>query len=204
MLDDLGLSEWKESLIPVLNEFVEAKKGNVNLNFWKDIYKDSKVYNEFYVSGWIIKFFPYNKFKVFADEKGFMSDEGTRYEWVYKKNEFLKDNDFYFSTLSTDNFPTGISQIDITWKDDLNDTIIPIEIYAGFFGISQNKGKSLEPVIGWAGCYKSNELPENQSFDQDYVEQEHPNKFWSTKIIKEITDSAIYNPKVNATQTEGF
>jgi hypothetical protein len=156
MLDKIGLSKWKESLKPIINEFINVYRGKINKEFWKSIYKYKDEYSESYLSGWIVKLFPYLKkidSKSVYDQKigSFKSEE------KYVPNEFLDGNKYLKSKLTTDNFPSGMAQIDVLWNNFFKETSSKIEVYAGFFAIKQYSDKSLEPFISWAICDKKAE-----------------------------------------------
>lgn len=60
-LEKYGLKWWTDELIPVLDEFVNASTGTVNIDFWKGIYAkfDGAYMMDPSISGWILVFFPY-------------------------------------------------------------------------------------------------------------------------------------------------
>lgn len=58
-LDKLGLTWWGKELRPIIKEFINVFDDKINVSFWDSIYKDAAEYGAFYISGWIIKFFPY-------------------------------------------------------------------------------------------------------------------------------------------------
>jgi hypothetical protein len=194
ILKKLGLTEWAENLKPVINEFILASKGKINTEFWKDIYKNATEYNAFYISGWIIKLFPYIKELelegVFDEKTGL-----TRVGEILKPNPFIDGDRYLLSTLSTDNFPSGISKINVIWNNYYKNESKMIEVYGGFFGIKQFDDKSIEPFISWAICDEkagavAQDLPENA-----WLDLKHEPDSWSPHIASEIIDSAIYDIK---------
>lgn len=196
-LDIFGLSEWKENLKPIIQEFIATYDGNVNSVFWKDIYKNAKEYNGFYISGWIIKFFPYIKVKdSYNYETDFENNRGYRAGISYKSNPFLNGSDYLMSTLSTNHFPAGHSEIDLKWHDYITGNTIDMGIKGGFFGMEQFADKSLKPFIGWVVIEKDAKplTYENLAYYRDDLE--HTNGTWSPKIIKKLQDSAIYHDKL--------
>lgn len=122
------LEWWISELEPLLEEFVKASKGEVNKEFWRNIFKyhSEKVYGApNVIDGWIIKFFPY-------DKKG-------------KRNSLKQLN-------GSKNLPDEIVKVDLKFMELYNDTIIetPLEIWAGFIGVQQNNDNfALRPQIGW-------------------------------------------------------
>ena len=57
------LGWWTDALAPILNQFTEASKGNVDTEFWQDIYQlnDGGMMcgSAPFITGWIVNFFPY-------------------------------------------------------------------------------------------------------------------------------------------------
>ncbi|NOQ76005.1 MAG: DUF4419 domain-containing protein [Crocinitomix sp.] len=195
-LDSFGLTEWKENLKPIIQEFIASYDGKVNLPFWKDIYKNAVEYNGFYISGWIIKFFPYIKIKDSYDyETDFVSDMGYRAGISYKANPYLNGTDYLMSTLSTQHFPAGVSKIDLEWRDYFSNKTTEMLINGGFFGMEQFEDKSLKPFIAWVVTEK-NAKPlnyENLAYQRDTMP--HTLGHWSPKVIEKLQDSAVYNFK---------
>jgi len=194
MLDLIGLSYWRKNLEPIILQFIKASKDDPDPEFWKSIYKNASEYNAFYISGWIIKFFPYVKT---LDTIGVYDEthEATKISELLKKNEFLDDNDYMLSTLSTDNFPSGLAKISIEWNNYFKRETKNIEVYSGFMGIKQYEDKSLEPMISWAICDENAKKPEHKLVKNINRNLNHKPDYWSPHIAKRVTDSAIYDIK---------
>ncbi|TSE04121.1 DUF4419 domain-containing protein [Aquimarina algiphila] len=202
-LKGYGLDDWIDQLKPVLQEFENASKGEINTVFWKDIYKNASEYGAFYISGWIVKFFPYIK-TLESDVTGSYDPETgmTKVKEVYIKNPFYKDNDYLMSTLSTDDFPSGFSQIDILWNDYFNDKTIDIEVYAGFLGISQSSDISLKPYITYAICKKDASIIETETVYNSGGTSHDSYEYWipypvENKLIKQLSVYDIKKHKTN-------
>lgn len=120
------LAWWVSELDPVLKEFVNASKGEVNTRFWRSMFKlhkGDKCGDTEYADGWIIKFFPY-------DKKG-------------KRNSFRRLN------LSEDQ-PDEIVKVDLKSINALTGDTTFLELWSGFVGLEQNKENyALTPKIGW-------------------------------------------------------
>jgi len=123
------LGWWIDEIEPLLEEFINASKGNIDRKFWRNMFKyhSQKEYGApEIIDGWIVKLFPYDK-------------EGKRNnlkEIVNKKN----------------NLPNEIVKVDFQYiKVDGNKTEnTPLELWAGFVGLEQNHNSySLKPQIGW-------------------------------------------------------
>jgi len=56
------LDWWIDELVPVLQQFIRAKKGDIDVEFWKNMIKEKqgRTYDPGFISGWIVKFFPYD------------------------------------------------------------------------------------------------------------------------------------------------
>ena len=58
-LAQFDLQWWIDPLKIILDQFVAAKEGHVNKDFWSSIYKVRHGSGDPYISGWIIGLFPY-------------------------------------------------------------------------------------------------------------------------------------------------
>lgn len=155
MLDKIGLSKWKESLKPIINEFINVYSGKINKKFWKSIYKfKEEEYSENQLSGWIVKLFPYLK-KVDGEGVYDKNQDLYKSEEKYVPNQFLEGDKYLHAKLTTDDFPSGMAQIDVLWNNYFKNVSSKIEVYAGFFAIKQYSDKTLEPFISWAICDKN-------------------------------------------------
>ena len=132
--DEYELEWWTSSLIPILQQFVDASKGNIDKEFWQGIYKyipDMESGEVPKINGWIINFFPYipagNDFK--------------KNPYVGKKDISNKDG------LTVGDLPEGYSQVDFLWK--YLGTEYNMQFIAGFLGIIQDDEGNLIPEISW-------------------------------------------------------
>jgi len=203
-LDCIGLSNWKTNLIPIIKEFLLASKGSINKEFWQEIYKNASEYNAFYISGWIIKLFPYIKELDASTSSYDNKRDETRMSEVFKTNLFMDGDNYLLSTLSTDNFPSGVSKIKVIWNNYLKGTEKNMEVYSGFFGIRQYDDKSLMPLVSWAICdEKSKAIHHNVSINEALKIVHHP-EYWSPNFLTNITDSAIYDIKQFKSQSQSL
>ena len=135
-LGQYGLSEWTQSLEPILNEFIKTAEGKPNQRFWQEMVKKQRV-DEFAsarpcsadkpteLDGWILKFFP--------TEAGYTLDRVP-----YTKSmpaEFVRVEFKY-------------RVIDPITGATLSET--PMELMSGFVGaLDDEKNNMLTPQIGW-------------------------------------------------------
>lgn len=135
-LGQYGLSEWTQTLEPILNEFIKTAEGKPNQRFWQEMVKRQRV-DEFAsarpcsadkpteLDGWILKFFP--------TEAGYTLDRVP-----YTKSmpaEFVRVEFKY-------------RVIDPITGATLSET--PMELMSGFIGaLDDEKNNMLTPQIGW-------------------------------------------------------
>lgn len=126
-LAKFDLEWWTNELKPLLQEFVKASNGQIDQPFWQNMFKyhTQKTYGApNVIDGWIVTFFPY-------DKNG-------------KRNNLKELH-------GANMLPEEIVKVDLNYIDngdkDLN---IPLELWAGFIGLEQNKKDyTLTPKIGW-------------------------------------------------------
>jgi len=193
-LNKIGLSDWREELEPIIKEFINVFDNQINSEFWGNIYKNMMNYNEFYISGWVIKFFPY--LEGMTGEPTLDEEEGYFfYEKKFRENKFIKGDKYLLSTLSTNDFPSGIVDINLTWNNFFNNTSKKLNIYSGFFAIKQYTDKSLEPLISWAVGEDSAKKVSHDINIEFFPKLNDNDDYWSPYIVEKILNPAIYNPK---------
>lgn len=194
-LEKIGLGDWAQSLRPVIREFIAVFDGKVNKPFWQDMYKNLEEYGNLYISGWIIKFFPYLKS---LDLKTGVYDENTnesRVEEVFIKNEFIRGDLYLQSTLTTEDFPSGISKIEVKFKNYFRNTTRDIEVYSGFFAIRQYDDKTVQPVIAWAVCDKKGSRPGEKLKYEAPASQKHAMNTWTPHVYQTDKIAPVYDIK---------
>ena len=131
-LAQYDLDWWIKALKPVLDQFVEAASGKVDVEFWNDMYKRNGASGGPYITGWIITLFPY------------LSQGRRRNPYLEKWNE-----EMIFGGVKTSSFPRGVVYTPFKWVYLGED--IPMHFYAGFTSVSQDPHTlALRPEIGWA------------------------------------------------------
>ncbi|MBR0502001.1 MAG: DUF4419 domain-containing protein [Paludibacteraceae bacterium] len=130
ILDTLEMTEWKESLLPILDEFIEASQGRANKTFWMNIFKTEGEYETYAVTGWILKLFPY----IDSD----------------KPNPYLNKRVAASDNLTTDRFPNSILSVPFVWHNAFEDRTDSLYFWSGILGAKQYGDKTLEPFISWA------------------------------------------------------
>ena len=136
------LNWWVDDLVPILNEFINASKGNVNKVFWRNIVKKDRP--EKFVGGgcswdrpteldgWFLKFMPY-------DKKGKRTPQKVTYNY--------KD------------MPSQVINVDFIYKNLDTGTTTPMEMLCGLVGIEIDTiTNAMRPKLGWMVCEKNKQL----------------------------------------------
>ena len=135
-LGQYGLSEWTQSLEPILNEFIKTAEGKPNQRFWQEMVKKQRVDGLATVrpcsgdrptmlDGWILKFFP--------------TEHGNTLDMVPH----------------TKSMPAEFVRVDFKYRiiEPLSGAIMsetPMELMSGFIGaLDDEKANMLIPQIGW-------------------------------------------------------
>ncbi len=134
-LNQYGMGEWTARMIPLLDEFVMAAKGEPNQAFWQDMVKKQRVKRlhkprpcslemPTQLDGWFLTFF--------------LDEEGRPFETVG-----------YTRAMDDEMVYVGFKyQVENNAGEVLNET--SMELWAGFVGIKEDaRTKALEPQIGW-------------------------------------------------------
>jgi hypothetical protein len=130
-----NLRWWSDQLEPILKQFIYAVEGRVDREFWSNIYKQEDGSGGPYITGWILKLFPY-----IGDAKN-----PTRNPYVERDPE----PDKWMQGLTMRAFPSGLSSAAVKCNDGVE--AWDVSFIAGFFGISQDtKTAALRPEISWA------------------------------------------------------
>ncbi len=189
-IDELGMTEWAEELRKLIRKFTDVYDGNIDLNFWQDIYKDHDEYGGSYVSGWFIKLFPYLEGTGEPepnDSKGVYFH--SRAPKIYVKNQFLEGDRYLISRLTTKDFPSGMTEIDVHW--DNYGKKHEMKVHAGFYGMKQYDDLTLEPAIAWAVRDK-NGSEVNHDYEWNEVQTEHRRVYWSPRADYDLISEAYF------------
>ena len=125
------LDDWIDRLSPILDKIIEARKGEIDENFWKTMIRikdDRGFYDPVYVNGWFMNFFQYD-------------ESGTKLNGIILSRNKLPSEMLvvpFKLYLAFDN-TEDISSL----------TPIECEFLAGFVGMTQTENMSMKPKIGW-------------------------------------------------------
>lgn len=130
-----GLSDWTDSLEPILEQFVLASEGKPNQKFWQSIVKKTPVDRlrgggcssdlPTKIDGWLLKFFP--------DKAGITPDKA-----------------FHTSRMPSERVCVGFTHRVLSTTDGSVVSEQPMEFIAGFIGAQEDTtANMLTPKIGW-------------------------------------------------------
>ncbi|CAL8089663.1 unnamed protein product [Orchesella dallaii] len=143
-LKEYKLVKWYDLLEPVMKQFVNAKRGTVDLDFWQRIcHYESGGSGPDYLSGWITVFCVF-------DQDGNLQASLTKWPRI-----------------ESDDVPTGIVEVNIKIND--NGAEYNSVMFAGHVASEvKDDGCTLQPTLGWAMTLKSDE-PETVDVDYDMM-----------------------------------
>lgn len=130
-LSKYELTWWTDELTPILHQMTETSKGNPDLEFWNNMYKEREedvvCASITYMNGWMLKLFPY----INAERNPYIGGGKPDFD---VKPEGLGD---------------GKSKVEFLLDDNGNK--MKMEFMAGFVGVQQDpKTLALRPEITWA------------------------------------------------------
>ncbi|QQS04941.1 MAG: DUF4419 domain-containing protein [Fibrobacterota bacterium] len=130
-LGRLGLSEWTDSLAPLLNEFVDASKGHPDISFWKGFVRRSSNMGcdpIYHVDGWISRLFPFEKYE----------------DRIIRRTSLVEPLDLRFT-------PAGVGSIDFKLAFPDGGGVRNFSVASGLVGVGQDTAtRVLWPEMGWA------------------------------------------------------
>ena len=134
---EFDLNWWIDKLEPVIDQFISAFEGNIDQNFWESLYKHvDHGSGGPHITGWINTLFPY----IIKHDQTIIKNYDMTGQ--YEKKEINK------YSMSTANFPSGLSKVPFVWEHYEND--INMNFIAGHIGYVQEADLSLKSIIGWA------------------------------------------------------
>ena len=149
-LSKYNLEWWISELTPILDEFIKAKKGEINRQFWLDMirFKDPNgLYDPGYIDGWICKFFPYDKF---GEKRHF----GAILETRYGIDRIFGERSVPSEILNT---PFILEILGLGDPIDIN-----CQLDSGFIGLQETRYApgvyNVKPIIGWGLIYNAPQI----------------------------------------------
>ncbi|WP_437312007.1 DUF4419 domain-containing protein [Sorangium sp. So ce388] len=154
-LSEYDLSWWTEALLPVVDRFIDAFDGRIDVAFWRSLFKLLDGSGGPFITGWINVFFPYlDIYGDLARNRAIHKDLAFMHLEAGEREGGSDDLEEYFDSLDRNSMkegdaPSGLSAVSFTWDYYLQQ--LPMEFLGGFLGIAQDEGTlALRPAIGWA------------------------------------------------------
>jgi hypothetical protein len=130
--DDDHLKTWLAELEPIVEEFARAADGKPDLDFWRSLYKEGGGSGGPYITGHVLKFYPY------------LTSHGN----VLRPNVFPKEdpNRWGGGGLTFGAFPKSFSPVDVKWER--LGAEMDMVFQGGLVGVTYDEGV-VRPTVGW-------------------------------------------------------
>lgn len=133
-----GLDWWLDHLLPILDQFVAASKGEVDREFWQSLFNNYNMCGQECFEGWITSLFPY----ITREPDG----SGRR---PVSRNEAFDYQGAGRLAFSEQNFAFGPGRVPFMWE--YLGRRIDMELIGGLVGVRQDTDTgALSPEVGWA------------------------------------------------------
>lgn len=155
---------WTDELVPTLDQIAENAAGEDNPQLWENIYKRVDGSGGPFLSGWILKFFPYlGKNKPTLNPM--FLDADSQQEWLVQTSrrgnssygnrsgvvdeEIQRKESSAVYHITTESLPSSLCKVPFIWQY-VGETY-KMEFLAGFTGFTQDsESLHVRPKIGWA------------------------------------------------------
>lgn len=166
-LGEFGVKPWTDRLDPILEQFVNASDGNVDLRFWQDMaLRDRPEELRLHggcgpaslFNGWFLEFFPFDK-------------NGIRPAQVTYRT-----------------MPSEMCQTPFILNDvDVDGTVLkstPMKLMAGIAALKQDSvTKALEPVIGWIVMKDSKSVRNHAAQTESQSGSDISPEYWGQRVL---------------------
>jgi hypothetical protein len=144
-LSVFGLERWRESLVPVVDEFVQAAAGVVNTGFWQRIYNPADAYGGEVITGWVARLYPYLKGDGTVDRPNPLLELP-----IDEPRELTSDRMGYTGPgIRSDSVPATLSRVTVNVNDRAEGDNHTVALHAGLVAVAQDRDGALRPVAGW-------------------------------------------------------
>lgn len=126
LLRGYDADEWVDEIDEIVGRFVDASRGEVDREWWKQIYKLNKRYGGEDLEGWLGAFFPYLR-----DDR-----------WYFTRRREKGD------VFTTDSVPPGVSDVAVKFIAPVRKE--SLRVIGGFVGVEYFGAAGVMPKIGWA------------------------------------------------------
>ncbi|KAF0693359.1 Aste57867_15674 [Aphanomyces stellatus] len=147
---EFGLGEWVVMLASILDEFIDAAKGNVDTGFWQRICHEKEGGSgPSYLSGWITAFCVFNEDGKWQGSVRAIDVDGDMFESEYP-------------IVDMDDIPRGYLTVDVKIND--NGVTYDALMFAGYMAFQvKDDRREIAPHLGWALALKNGEWRKTDS-----------------------------------------
>ncbi|MEV0272361.1 DUF4419 domain-containing protein [Hamadaea sp. NPDC050747] len=140
-----GLADWCRSLAAILDQFVRAAAGDVDLAFWQRIYNPVDAYGGKLITGWVARFYPY----LSADGAQNLPNELLQLP-IDEPRDLTADGRSYRGPgIRSSMVPAVLSRASIKINDRMSGDNRAVSLYGGVAAVTQDPDGALRPVAGW-------------------------------------------------------
>jgi hypothetical protein len=143
---ELDLGFWCRSLAPILDQFVSATGGAIDLDFWRRIYNPFDAYGGELITGWITRLYPYVEYSGRVDTPNPMLDLPIDEP---KQRTTATQRNYAGPGLRSDSVPAVLSRVTVHIVDRAAGEQRSVDIVAGVTAVTQDDDGALRPIAGW-------------------------------------------------------
>ncbi|MFI6226008.1 DUF4419 domain-containing protein [Micromonospora echinospora] len=141
-----GLQTWCRSLAPIVDQFVRAAAGDVDVAFWRRIYNPVDAYGGEVVTGWAARLYPYLRGEGVVDRPNPLLELPID----EPRDATVDGRGFYQGAgIRTDQVPATLSRATVNVNDRTAGDNRAVALHAGLVGVAQDDDGGLRPVAGW-------------------------------------------------------
>ncbi len=141
------LGWWLDTLVPVLEEFSAAARGDVHLEFWRSLYKETGESGGPYLTGWVTAFFPYTVERD-SGVASYRNSWRAAPWWGLRGEPAPRGRPSADAGPTLEDLPSGLTRTPFHWE--VTGRRYRMEMLAGFTGVRQApETLALRPEIGW-------------------------------------------------------
>lgn len=150
---DFGLEQWTEALDPILEQFVKAKSGNPDVEFWKSMFRYNSESGPAVMTGWANVLFPYIKDLQTENlyPNPYLNDWKKRLE-IDDAQDWKERNDDP-QGVGIGEIPSCFTSVPLKVSWGLEETMM--RLVGGLMGVIQDHNtNAVEPECGWVVVYE--------------------------------------------------
>lgn len=146
VIAEFDLAFWCRSLAPIIDQFVRAAAGDVDVSFWRRIYNPADAYGGEIITGWVTRLYPYVKQGGTLDARNPMLDLPID----EPKHRTSKSNTHYRGPgLRSDSVPAAVSRVTVHIVDQIAREQKSVALVGGVTAVAQDEDGALRPITGW-------------------------------------------------------